>query len=55
MAGFVVDAEGGGWAGGGEEIDGYPGEDLVGGPGVGVGPVVEFFVYPCEQADGAVC
>ena len=55
VAGFVVDAEGGGGAGGGEEIDGYLGEDFVGGPGVGVGPVVEFLVDPCEQADGPIC
>ena len=55
MGGFVVDAQGsGGPAGGGEEVEGDPGEDLVGGPRVGVGPVVELFVDPGEAGDGAV-
>ena len=51
---FVVNADAGGGAGGGEEVDRDPGEDLVRGPGVGVGPVVEFLVDPTEQGDGAV-
>ena len=51
---FVVDAHVGGGAGGGEVVEGDPGEDLVVGPGVGVGPVVELFVDPGEQGGGAV-
>ena len=47
MGGLVVDSEAGGGAGVREEIDRYPGEDLVVGPGVGVRPVVEFLIYPC--------
>ena len=54
MVHFVVDARAGGRTGYGEEVDGDPGEDLVGGPGVGVCPVVEFFVDPGEEGEGAV-
>lgn len=52
--GFVVNAEGGGGAGGREVVDGNPGEDFVRGPEVVVCPVVQFFVYPGEQSYGAV-
>ena len=51
---FVIDAEIGGDAGGAEPVDGDPGQDLVVGPGVGVGPVVQLFVDPGQEADGAV-
>ena len=51
---FVVDPEAGGGAGGGEEVETDPGQDLVRRPGVGVCPVVEFLVDPGEQGDGAV-
>ena len=54
MEGLVVDSEAGGGAGEGEMIYGYPGEDFIVGPGVGIGPVVELFVYPCQQADGTI-
>lgn len=37
---FVVDAQAGGGSRGGEGVERDPGEDLVVGPGVGVGPVV---------------
>lgn len=51
---LVVDAHAGGGAGGGEVVERDPGEDLVVGPGVGVGPVVEFLVDPGEEGGGAV-
>ena len=54
MVHLVVDADAGGGAGGREEVERDPGEDLVGRPGVFVGPVVEFLVDPGEQGDGAV-
>ena len=54
VGGFVVDAEAGGGAGGREVVERDPGEDLGVGPGVGVGPVVEFFVDPAEEGEGAV-
>ena len=44
---FVVDPHAGGGAGGGEPIDAHPGEDFVIGPIISVGPIMEFFVYPC--------
>ena len=54
MVHFVVDADAGGGAGGGEEIERDPGQDLVRGPGVRICPVVEFLVDPGEEGDGAV-
>lgn len=51
---LVVDAHAGGGAGGGEVVERDPGEDLVVGPGVGVGPVVEFLVDPGQEGGGAV-
>ena len=55
VCGFVVDAEAGGWAGSREPVYADPGQDLVVGPGVVVGPVMELLIYPCEQTNGAVC
>ncbi|KAF4509392.1 hypothetical protein G6O67_003568 [Ophiocordyceps sinensis] len=54
VAHLVVDAQAGGRAGGGEVIDGDPSQDLVVGPGVVVGPVVELLVDPGQQGDGRV-
>ena len=54
MLGFVIDAEGGGGTGGGEVVDADPGEDFGGCPGVVVCPVMEFFVDPGKETDGAV-
>ena len=51
---LVVDALTGGGPGGAEPVDADPGKDLVVGPGVAVGPVVQFLVEPREQADGGV-
>ena len=51
---FVIDPQACGRAGGAEVVDRYPGQDLVGRPGVVVGPVVEFLVDPGQQRDGAV-
>lgn len=54
MAGFVVDAQTGRRPRGRKGIDGHPRQDLVVGPRVGVGPIVELLVDPGEQADGGV-
>jgi len=54
VLGLVVDALAGCRPGGGEPVDGDPGQDLVVGPCVAVGPVVEFLVDPGEEADRAV-
>ncbi len=51
---FVVDPRAGRGPGGREPVDRDPGQDLVVGPGVRVGPVVELFVDPGEQGGGAV-
>ena len=53
VAHFVVDAQTGAGPRGREEVEADPGEDLVGRPGVGVGPVVELLVDPGEEAAGA--
>ena len=45
---LVVDPDAGGRARGRELVDGDPGEDLVGSPGVLVCPIVELFVDPGE-------
>jgi len=46
VCGFVVDANGGGGAGGGEVVEGDAGEDFGGRPGIVVCPIMEFFVDP---------
>ena len=51
---LVVDAEAGVGAGVAEQVDADPGEDLVLGPRVRVGPVAQLLVDPREQAHGAV-
>ncbi len=51
---FVVDPRVGCRPGGREPVDRDPSQDLVVGPGVLVGPVVEFFVDPGEQGDWTV-
>lgn len=54
MRGLVVDANVRGGPRGREPVDADPGEDLVVGPRVGIGPVVQLLVDPGEQRDGAV-
>lgn len=51
---LVVDAQARGGTRGAVPVDGHPGQDLVFGPGVTVGPIVELFVDPGEEADGGV-
>ncbi len=53
VGGFVIDAETSRGPRSGELVDRDPSQDLVGGPGAVVRPVVEFFVDPGEQASGA--
>lgn len=55
MEGFVVDADTGSRASGGEEVDGHPGEDLVIRPGITICPIVQLFIDPGQEANGAVC
>ena len=52
---LVVDARGRGGAGGAEPVDAHPGADLVVGPGIAVGPVVQLLVDPRQQRGGRVC
>lgn len=54
MCALAVDAHAGRGAGGREGVNGHPGQDFVVTPGISVRPVVQFFVDPGEQADGAV-
>ena len=54
MRNLVVDANVRDGARGREPVDADPGEDLVVGPRVGIGPVVQLLVDPGEQRDGAV-
>ena len=47
---LVVDAQIGGYAGGGEPVERHPGDNLGVCPGVGVCPLVQFLVQPGEEA-----
>ncbi len=38
----------------GEIVDADPGEDFIVSPGVGITPVVQFFVEPCKQTYRAI-
>lgn len=49
MHGLVVDSMRSTGASTTELVDRYPGEDLVVGPGVGICPVVQLLIDPCEQ------
>lgn len=54
MEDFVVDPVSGAGARAAKLVDGDPGKELGGGPGVGVGPNVEFFGDPGEEGHGGV-
>lgn len=47
ISSFEVDAQARCGACTGEEVDGYPGEELGVGPGICVCPSDQFFVEPC--------
>ncbi|KAI7498776.1 hypothetical protein KC357_g154 [Hortaea werneckii] len=55
MDGFVVNPQARRWTGCAEVVDGYPGQNLVVCPGVGICPIVKLFQHPRQQTDWTVC
>jgi hypothetical protein len=49
---FAIDTMRGAGSGTAELVDADPGQNLIVGPGIAVGPVVEFLVDPGEQGEG---
>lgn len=54
VRGFVIDTHRGCRACTGMAVDTDPGQDLVWGPWMAVGPVMKLFIYPRQEADRAV-